>query len=96
MNSDLITQILRHTLFTALELAAPFLLLALVIGILFSLLQGVFHMQEMTLAFIPKILAIGFALALFLPWMIKIVVKFTNNILIHQWDKIITSIDYVG
>jgi flagellar biosynthetic protein FliQ len=96
MNTDQVIYILRHTLFVALELAAPFLLLALVVGILFSLIQTLFHIQEMTLAFAPKILVIGCALALFFPWMLKIMVKFTNAILIHQWDKVIHATTYVN
>jgi len=95
IDTEQVTQILRHTLFVALELATPFLLLALVVGILFSLLQSIFRIQEMTLAFAPKILAIGVALAIFFPWMLKIMIKFTNTILIHQWDKVIHAINYV-
>jgi len=95
MNTDQVIHILRHTLFIALELATPFLLLALIVGILFSLVQTLFHIQEMTLAFAPKILVVGFALALCFPWMLKIMVKFTHAILIHQWDKVIHATSYV-
>lgn len=65
MTSEQITHIVRHTLFISLEIAAPFLLLALIIGIIISLLQSVTHMQEMTLSFVPKMIVVAAALAVF-------------------------------
>ena len=91
-----ITQIIRETLYTALEIAAPFLLLAMIVGLVISILQSVTQMQEMTLAFVPKMLLLGLSLAIFFPWMLKMMTKFTNNILVHQWEKVISLIDYVG
>ena len=88
MTAEQITQIVRQTLFTALEISAPFLLLALCIGILISLFQSLTHMQEMTLSFVPKMVVVAAALAIFFPWMLKILTKFTNNLLVHQWEKV--------
>jgi len=95
MNVDQITQIIRHTLFTALEVSAPFLLLALIVGILVCLFQAVFRMQEQTLSFVPKMLTVALALAIFFPWMVKMLVKFTNNLWVHQWDKVTNFVNYV-
>lgn len=89
MNTDMITELLRHTLFVAIEISAPFLLLALIIGILVSFLQSAIHIQEMTLAFVPKMIVIGIALAILFPWILKILVKFTHDLFFFQWVKII-------
>jgi flagellar biosynthetic protein FliQ len=92
MTAEQITQIVRQTLFTALEISAPFLLLALIVGILISLVQSVAHMQEMTLSFVPKMVVVAASLAIFFPWMLKILTKFTNNLLIYQWEKVTSYI----
>ncbi|MCC5833025.1 MAG: flagellar biosynthesis protein FliQ [Chlamydiales bacterium] len=95
MTPEQITHIVRHTLYTALEIGAPFLLLALIVGLCISLIQSITQVQEMTLSFVPKMLALALALAIFFPWMLKILTKFTNNILIHQWDKVTSLVNYV-
>lgn len=95
VNPEQITHVVRQTLYVALEMSAPFLLLALVIGIVISLLQSLTQIQEMTLSFVPKMLAVAFALVIFFPWMLKILTKFTNNLLIHQWDKVTSLVNYV-
>jgi flagellar biosynthetic protein FliQ len=88
MTAEQITQLIRQTLFTALEIAVPFLIIAFLIGTLFSFIQALTHVQEMTLAFVPKMIGVAVALAIFFPWMLKILTKFTNNLLIYQWEKI--------
>jgi flagellar biosynthesis protein FliQ len=95
MNPEQITYIIRHTLYTALEIAAPFLLLALIVGLAISLIQSLTQMQEMTLSFVPKMIALALAIALLFPWVLKILTKFTNNILVHQWDKVTSVVNYV-
>ncbi len=95
MTPEQITEVIRQTLWTALEIGAPFLLLALIVGLLISLFQAMTQMQEMTLSFVPKMLVVAVALTIFFPWMIKILTKFTHNLLIHQWDKVTMAIHYV-
>ncbi len=56
------------------------LILALVVGLMISILQAITQIQEMTLTFIPKIIAVSVALIIFLPWMITTVVGFTNQL----------------
>lgn len=63
---ELVTQAIK----TALLISAPMLLTALVVGLIISLFQAVTQIQEMTLTFIPKILATFLALILTLPWML--------------------------
>lgn len=96
MTPEQITQVIRQTLYTALEMAAPFLILALVVGLLISIFQSITHIQEITLSFVPKMLVVAASLAIFFPWMLKILTKFTNNLLIHQWDKVTHFAHYVG
>lgn len=90
MTPDAITHLVRQMLYVALELALPFLLIALVIGVVISLIQTLTHVQEMTLSFVPKMLAIACALAVLSPWMLKILTKFMHDLLIYQWEKVTT------
>ena len=88
MTPEEITQVMRETLFITLQIAAPFLLLVLIVGFLISLLQSITKIQEMTLSFVPKMLILAISLAIFFPWIMKMMTKFTHNILINSWDKV--------
>ncbi len=66
----------RQMLMTTLKLSLPVLLFGLVTGILVSLFQTVTQIQEFTLTFVPKLLAIVVALAIFGPWMIGVMTQF--------------------
>ncbi|MBF0294162.1 MAG: flagellar biosynthesis protein FliQ [Magnetococcales bacterium] len=66
-----VLEMVNEALKIALLISAPMLLTALVVGIIISLFQSVTQIQEMTLTFIPKILATFFALSLTLPWMLE-------------------------
>ena len=78
MNEDLLMQLGRETMLTAMMVAAPMLLFGLVAGVSISLLQAVTQIQESTLSFIPKILGVAVALLLFMPWMLQKLVYFTT------------------
>ena len=65
----------------ALALAAPLLLVALVTGLIISILQAATQINEMTLSFIPKLLAVGAALVLLGPWLITTMVEYIQTIL---------------
>ena len=69
----------REAIYTALVIAAPMLAFGLVAGLLVSIFQAVTQVHEMTLTFIPKILAVVLALVLFLPWMVNKIMVFTTN-----------------
>jgi len=62
-----------------LMVAAPMLLFGLIIGLIISIFQAVTQINEMTLTFVPKILAVAVALLIFLPWMINQLTDFTNH-----------------
>ena len=70
----------RQALEVTLMVSAPMLLAGLVVGVLVSLFQAVTQIQEPTLTFIPKILAVSLALLLFLPWMLTTLVQFTRRV----------------
>lgn len=80
MTLDFIVGIMAETVWTTLLVAAPVLIVGLVVGVVISLFQAVTQVQEMTLVFVPKIVACLIALVAALPWMINILVSFTHNI----------------
>ena len=59
-------------------IAAPMLGLGLIVGIIVSIFQAATQIQEMTLTFVPKILAVFLGLMLFAPWMLEKLVTFTR------------------
>jgi flagellar biosynthesis protein FliQ len=81
MGADFVIQLGQATLLTVIKLAAPMLCFGLVIGLIVSVLQAATQIQEQTLAFIPKILAVFAALLIFGPWMLRVVLDFTQSIL---------------
>jgi flagellar biosynthetic protein FliQ len=80
MTTDFIVGIMAETIKVTLLTAAPVLIVGLVVGILISLFQAVTQIQEMTLTFVPKIVACFVALVAALPWMINLLVTFAHNL----------------
>ena len=74
-------QLGQDSLMTVLYVAGPLLIVALVVGLGVSIFQAVTQVHEMTLTFIPKILAVAAVLMFMLPWMIRKMVDFTVGIL---------------
>ena len=70
----------REALITALLISAPILLVGVVVGLLIGLVQALTQIQEMTLVFVPKIMAIFAALLIFLPLMGALLAGFSNQI----------------
>ena len=83
MSMELAVHIVREALQIVLLLSAPILLASLSIGFLVSLFQAMTQIHEMMLAAIPKILAVIAVLIIFLPWMLKIIITFTSNLIIN-------------
>lgn len=69
MTGPEVLDIAREAIFTLIEVSAPVMLVGLAVGVVISLLQALTQIQEMTIAFVPKILAIFVALLLTLPFM---------------------------
>jgi flagellar biosynthetic protein FliQ len=80
MGLDFIVGIMAETIRVTLMISAPVLIVGLVVGVVISLFQAVTQVQEMTLVFVPKIVACLVALVAALPWMINILVSFTHNL----------------
>jgi flagellar biosynthesis protein FliQ len=80
MSTDLIMGIAAETMKVTLLVSAPVLLVGLVVGLMISIFQAVTQVQEMTLAFVPKIIAVMLALLFAAPWMMDMLVSFTHNL----------------
>lgn len=80
MNADLVVSLMMKALEIAVMISMPILLFGLIVGLLVSIFQAVTQIQEMTLSFIPKILAIAASVALFFPWMLSTLVEYTINL----------------
>ena len=75
-----VLDVAREAIIVLLKLAAPLMILALVVGLVISLFQALTQIQEMTLAFVPKILMIFVSLLFFLPFMMSTLVTFTQGL----------------
>ncbi len=81
MTEELIIEILKEVFYTTFIILLPILGVSLVVGIIVSIFQAATSIQEMTLTFVPKILATAITILFMLPWMIDKVVAFTIKIL---------------
>ena len=72
--------IAHETIFVALKLGAPVMLLALAVGLVIAFLQALTQIQEMTLTFVPKLLVVLLSLLLFLPFMLTTLTTFTEQL----------------
>lgn len=80
MNSGAVLDIAMQTLIIAAKLAAPLLITALVVGFTISLFQSITQIQEVTLSFVPKAIAVCAALFISGQWMISELVSFTEGL----------------
>ncbi len=80
MSQDLVVQLFRDCLKTALLIAAPMLISAIVVGFLVSIFQAATQIHEMSLAFVPKILVIVGCLIVLSPWMLNVLMTFTTGL----------------
>jgi len=81
MNQAQILDVVRETIIVVLKLAAPSMILALVVGVAISLFQSLTQIQEATLTFMPKIVVIFLAMLLLLPFMIDTITTFTHDLI---------------
>ena len=80
MTVDDVTQIIRSGLYTIIITAAPLLIISLVVGLVISIFQTVTSIQEQTLTFVPKILAVFATLMLLGHWMINNITTYTVDL----------------
>ena len=80
MSQEAVLTIMQNAIWTVILVAAPPLLLGLAVGITVSLFQTITSIQEATLAFVPKILAVFVALIIFGAWMLNMLQTFIENL----------------
>ncbi len=80
MTEEFIIHLMRETFYTILLLSAPVLIVSMIIGLLISVLQAATSIQEFTLTFVPKLIAVAVVVVLTLPWMMDIMKAFTVSI----------------
>ncbi|MCA9719264.1 MAG: flagellar biosynthesis protein FliQ [Acidimicrobiia bacterium] len=80
MNDTAVLDIAAQALTISAKLAVPILVVSLVVGTIISLLQAVTQVQEMTLTFVPKVLAIAAVLMVSGGWMLNELVEFTRGL----------------
>jgi flagellar biosynthesis protein FliQ len=86
MDEALILELARESILVTLQVSGPFLLLALVVGVLISLFQTLTQIQEMTLTFGPKVVVMFVALLVLLPFVMSTLITFTERLM----DRIIS------
>ncbi|HHX24032.1 MAG: flagellar biosynthesis protein FliQ [Tepidanaerobacteraceae bacterium] len=80
MTQEMVIYLARESLSTALLISAPMLGFGMLVGIIVSILQATTQIQEQTLTFVPKIIAVMAAIIIFGPWMLNVITKFTYNL----------------
>jgi flagellar biosynthesis protein FliQ len=83
MSVEFVADLAGRALWVTLLVSAPILGLGLVVGVLISIFQAVTQIQEMTLTFVPKILAVFVAVLIFGKWMLLILLNFTSELWIN-------------
>jgi flagellar biosynthetic protein FliQ len=87
MSAEMAVELARKTLETAFLLSAPILLVAMVMGLLISVLQVMTSVQDMTLSTVPRLFAVALATFLLLPWSLRKLMMFTVQVLtdLHRY-----------
>lgn len=80
MNELEIIETAREALFITIQIASPILIIGLIVGVAIALVQALTQVQEITLVFVPKIIAVLLAMAFFLPLMMRTLVVFMESL----------------
>jgi flagellar biosynthetic protein FliQ len=83
MNQDIILKLAKDTLEVTLMVSGPMLLVSLVVGVVVSIAQVVTSIQDMTLSFVPRIIAVFLAFLISFPWIMNILLAFTSQLYGH-------------
>ncbi len=81
MSEDIVLKLAKDALSTVFMIAGPLLVVSLVVGISVSIAQVVTSIQDMTLSFVPRIIAVFIAFLLIFPWIMKTMLSFTTYLL---------------
>jgi flagellar biosynthetic protein FliQ len=80
MDSAEVLEIGRQAIWVSIQIGAPVMIVALVVGLAISLVQALTQIQEMTLTFVPKVFVICLSLVVFLPFMLSTLTAFTEHL----------------
>lgn len=80
MDTGVVMDIATNAMITAIMIAAPVLGISIIVGLAISIFQATTHIQEQTLTFVPKVLAIVGVLILFGPWMITVLTTYITEL----------------
>ena len=83
MDAGVVAEISREAVYVLIAVSAPVLILALLIGLIISLLQALTQIQEQTLTFVPKIISVYFGMIFILPYMFSKLKVFVDHIIQH-------------
>ena len=80
ITQDAVLDIAREAIFNIIIVSAPLLLISLIVGLIISIFQTVTSIQEQTLTFVPKVLAVFITLMLAGSWMMNVLIEFVNTL----------------
>ena len=80
MSHALVTDLARNAVMVALLVSAPMLAVAVIVGLIVSILQTVTQIQEQTLSFVPKLLAVAVTFLVAMPWILQLLVRYTTEL----------------
>ncbi len=80
MSHQLVVDLARNAIMLALLIAGPMLVVALGVGLIISVVQAVTQIQEQTLAFVPKLVAVAATFLIALPWTMQLITKYTTEL----------------
>lgn len=83
MNMETVISVIQESVTMILLISAPMLLIGLLVGLLVSVFQATTQIQEATLAFVPKIVAVLLSIVIFGPWMISSLVHYTEELFMN-------------
>lgn len=86
MTQEALVDLVRNAVLTLITISAPPLIMGLTVGVLVSIFQTVTSIQEQTLAFVPKILAVFLSLLIFGPFMLNMALQYITNLYQHLPD----------
>lgn len=80
MSQALVIDLARNAVMLALLVGGPLMLVALLVGLVVSVFQAVTSIQEQTLSFVPKLIAVSIAFLVGLPWMLEMMIRYTTDL----------------
>ncbi|NWG13363.1 MAG: flagellar biosynthesis protein FliQ [Acidobacteria bacterium] len=83
MNQEMVLYLAKETLEVTLMISGPLLLVSLVVGLIVSITQVVTSIQDMTLSFVPRTVAVFVAALLLFPWFMNTLIAFTSRLFSH-------------